>query len=1472
MSVQFQIPLTRNDLMSSDGENYVVKELYSNRELNSKVNECEAEFAEKGATAVLSEFDVLYSVLRHFHELPTELKEKAWMIIVNALSKHVGELVMIIDPEGMDYQQQNIHLDAVKMISYLLTQFMEMFESDATKPSIMTEDARKGKGKATKKKVISNGWSWEHERDDALCLISQLLQLDINRLWDPPIVEEEFVNMVSSVCYKFFENNAVVKLKETKEKIIFILGTLIKKYDHGLGASLKIIQLLQHFEHLVTPLVQAVESFAVDFNSRRIVADIIREISRMDSTDLSRDTSGTRSYSQFIVDLADKQPTLVLPNISLLLCHLDGDSYSMRNGVLGVIGEIIIKVLSKDDLEPNLKKTRDKLLDRLEDHIHDVHAFVRSKVLQIWLKICNEKAIPLSRWGRLMDLVNGRMQDRSSQVRRHAIQLVKVFLRNNPFAANFSIETLTKNLEKEREKLKALAPELFQDTNPEPVDKWSKIAPELGKVLLDVLDASESEDEVNCSVDIDEDASADQVIEKILTAVYKKLDSENYKEAIAMFRMAGKKWPECFQIDNDDEGDGGKDGEQTAQEDQGDKDDQGKQIIVNRYLMLFEGVFKKFELMEGAETERGVDDNSNAEEGENEEQESEESSEIKKQKLLVKYLEGSIHFATQMQESVKVLCQLLGSKTNSDILETIDFYILAHEFSLANANEGIRKMLALIWSRDAVVKEAVVNAYKKLYIETGIDNQRNLALSVVNNLTTLTIGATLGDLTSLEELLKELYKMKLIPSVVIQLLWQRFSLKVYTETDRWRVIQRVCCLMIASSVQPEQQLENPVPIPQTTPAESRAAVLLLGMFAGAENSIVKSNIDTLVSNGLGQRGKEDFLLAVNTCGVLLKLVDNAVLGGSDKEPFRFPETHEIFEKLNIILVTGLTKLNVTVWSNLAMQAVNVIYQLAEHPDKISTTLIKDLVRELLANKAIAEETQSQAEARESQDDVQATQGTQSSQPADQSSNFFYHSKVLGRVISVVGHVAFQQLVHMDVRILSELKRRHRIQEKDKENKMNKKNRTQVNQSTASVNKESKADETGLDDDMGVGGAAAEDVEAEFIRNICEKDLVTGDNLLAIFGPLLLAICSNPKKYADEELMAAACLALSKFMLVSSEFCEANLQLLFTILEKSPQPIIRSNAIISLGDLTFRFPNLIEPWTGHLYERLKDDSNQVRQTTVTVLTHLVLNDMVKVKGQISEMALCLEDDDKRIADLTRLFFTEFSQKGNSLYNVLPDIISRLSGSECNIDESNFKKIMEYLLQFIQKDKQSESLVEKICHRFRVTTTQRQWHDLAFCLSLLPYNEKSFKKLQENFACYQDMLMDENVYSCFLAIISKSKKFIKQEFKVFVEEFEQKVTNFHTKGVDDEEGMERAAKATEKANNNKNKTKRGKNKKPTKSRVSPENSDSDKETSVFETPAQKKRTIARSTAKKRRAKKPQPVFSDSDDNDDDLYNGF
>jgi condensin complex subunit 1 len=49
-----------------------------------------------------------------------------------------------------------------------------------------------------------------------------------------------------------------------------------------------------------------------------------------------------------------------------------------------------------------------------------------------------------------------------------------------------------------------------------------------------------------------------------------------------------------------------------------------------------------------------------------------------------------------------------------------------------------------------------------------------------------------------------------------------------------------------------------------------------------------------------------------------------------------------------------------------------------------------------------------------------------------------------------------------------------------------------------------------------------------------------------------------------------------------------------------------------------------------YCRLRDPASEVRRGTISVLKNLIMNDMVKVKGQISEMALCIVDTEEKLA--------------------------------------------------------------------------------------------------------------------------------------------------------------------------------------------------------------------------------------------------
>ena len=51
----------------------------------------------------------------------------------------------------------------------------------------------------------------------------------------------------------------------------------------------------------------------------------------------------------------------------------------------------------------------------------------------------------------------------------------------------------------------------------------------------------------------------------------------------------------------------------------------------------------------------------------------------------------------------------------------------------------------------------------------------------------------------------------------------------------------------------------------------------------------------------------------------------------------------------------------------------------------------------------------------------------------------------------------------------------------------------------------------------------------------------------------------------------------------------------------------------------------------------------------VLSHLVLNDMVKVKGHVAKLALRLKDASPAIAALARLFFHELAARAHKVRN-------------------------------------------------------------------------------------------------------------------------------------------------------------------------------------------------------------------------------
>ena len=119
-----------------------------------------------------------------------------------------------------------------------------------------------------------------------------------------------------------------------------------------------------------------------------MVATIVREIGSKDPADLLMDGGGTKSLAAFLVSLSGDLAGHVMPAMTSLLPHLNGESITFRNGVLGVIGEML-RQLPCSELGPMTPEARDMMIQHLIGHVHDTHALVRVRSLHVLLQLAD---------------------------------------------------------------------------------------------------------------------------------------------------------------------------------------------------------------------------------------------------------------------------------------------------------------------------------------------------------------------------------------------------------------------------------------------------------------------------------------------------------------------------------------------------------------------------------------------------------------------------------------------------------------------------------------------------------------------------------------------------------------------------------------------------------------------------------------------------------------------------------------------------------------------------------------------------------------------------------------------------------------------------------------------------------------------------------------------------------------------------
>lgn len=442
----FEIPASMDDLaaeMPDDIEDaatydkhYHVQNVYQPSQLESLLLRFEDHLRNNSAKTILVDFDVFYAVLKHYSTLSQQVRDRAWSLLFKSLIKFHPELVQYF--EHFNLAQRNEHLNILLMLMYLFLTISDSFEADEAADSFVDPLEENfgggggGRGKKKKKAPVSKSREYKNNKAQAIKVISKIFMLSLERLFESPAQLTELVNLVTKYTYKVLENSAGNKasFNNYATDTYLIIGTALDKYDHSATYCMRLIELLQGKESMI----QVVSMLVVNHlkNNHCIhIFDIIQQIKALDLNTLSRDNSASKAVGSFLVEVAKHCPEKMYQNLLSLVDFLQQEPYTLRNAVLEIVAHIIMTMfhLPTKNREIEIKR---KLLGFLFDHICDTNSYTRSKVLQLWARLVEAGAIPMSDLNRITQCIIGRLDDKACFVRKSAIHFLMQAIKDNP--------------------------------------------------------------------------------------------------------------------------------------------------------------------------------------------------------------------------------------------------------------------------------------------------------------------------------------------------------------------------------------------------------------------------------------------------------------------------------------------------------------------------------------------------------------------------------------------------------------------------------------------------------------------------------------------------------------------------------------------------------------------------------------------------------------------------------------------------------------------------------------------------------------------------------------------------------------------------------------------------------------------------------------------------------------------------------
>ncbi len=714
--------------------------------------------------------------------------------------------------------------------------------------------------------------------------------------------------------------------------------------------------------------------------------------------------------------------------------------------------------------------------------------------------------------------------------------------------------------------------------------------------------------------------------------------------------------------------------------------------------------------------------------------------EVSKENMVIEYFQNYKNVLKTIDKVIPLISQLLGSKNISDVQESIDLFIVLHKLRISSSIFGVKKMLTLIMKPEMSIKKKVIDAYRELYFNNSKPKDMQAAYLVG-----LTVSLNFGEFTCLRELLKNLIQSNLIDLSIFKDIWKIMLKNPESEMAKIK----------ASTTEELNEKIKQIEV------EALSALQIINIASDYEPSILLNNADLYIRNVIANLSKKKIHWAV---------IQNSLIGLQKIYPLKKDITELCLLKIAKTVLMGYGKRDNN-WFIITKEMIDTIFQVVNTPEKITQYFIIKLSKPFFINNENKNDedtkakflTQNILSQSQTHMDLEKESGFQNN--VDENGNCGINETLtplkLAQLIFVIGQVALNMVIYSE-KLEANLKKKAN----EKETPSKKKN-------------ESKDDINEI-----VGGKEAEvELNVQLLHKLIDDEILK-KNLISKFIPMIKGIaeqslkCSNKELSQNLLLYKSAILALCKLMCINQKFCEENLPFMFEILQSDTiDDSLKLNVCTAFGDFINRFPNIMQATVNKFFNCLHSKSKDVRRYSMIVISHLVLGDMLKLKGEVVDICMLLEGDDEKLKELVNLFFHEINNKGNNvIYNIIPKALAKLSGEYKNLSYEQFQNIVKVLMKYVEKDKHTEGLVEKLFVKLRNSNDVIEWRNTTYCLSLLNYNnEKIATKFIEMYSEIKDKQdEDQKVKDNLIDIFAKFKKInaISVNVKQMVETAEKK----------------------------------------------------------------------------------------------------